>query len=196
MAPLPTSSRNDALAILARAKSLIHTSVTTISSTAATLLRRQSAIIAIPASYSDLNSGPSPGAVAGIVLGSVAGFVLLLWLLYALFGSGIVVSEEGSVVVKERKRSNRTSSRRVSETVEVRRQRPRSPVVDRIVVEEERETRTAPAGSAEEIVVIEEHSPPRRSKSKRDSGYRVVDPMAYGGGDQPMRKSSSRRSRT
>lgn len=38
--------------------------------------------------------------------------------------------------------------------------------------------------------MIEEHSPPRRSKSKREkggreegreSGYRTVDPLAYGG---------------
>jgi hypothetical protein len=166
------------------------------------LLRRQS-MISVPTSYSSLNSGPSPGTVVGIVLGSVAGFLILLWLLYSCFGSGFVSIDEGSVIVRERKRSHRTSSHRASETVEVRRERPRTPAVERIIVEERRESRPAPVVSSDgsrsdEVVVIEEHSPPRRSKSKRDSGYRTVDPLAYAGGDRPMRevrKSSSRRSR-
>lgn len=93
------------------------------------------------------------------------------------------------------------------ETVEVR--RPATPVrivrqppppqrVERIVVEERRETRRerSPVGS-DEVVVIEDHSPPRRSKSKREkerspNGYRTVDPLAYGG-VVGGRKSSSRR---
>ena len=63
------------------------------------------------------------------------------------------------------------------------------------MVEESRETRRSArsrsrsGGESDEVVVIEEHSPPRRSKSKRkeeerrerDSGYRTVDPLAYGG---------------
>jgi len=53
---------------------------------------------------------------------------------------------------------------------------------------------------SDEVVVIEERSPPRRSKGKRDSkdsGYRTVDPLAYGGGGAPMRdvgRKGSRRS--
>jgi len=50
------------------------------------------------------------------------------------------------------------------------------------------------------VVVIEEHSPPpRRSKSKRekverDSGFRTVDPLAYGGvvGGRKERRGSGR----
>lgn len=50
------------------------------------------------------------------------------------------------------------------------------------------------------MVVIEEHSPPpRRSKSKRekverDSGFRTVDPLAYGGvvGGRKERRGSGR----
>jgi hypothetical protein len=43
---------------------------------------------------------------------------------------------------------------------------------------------------SDEVVVIEEHSPPRRKKSHREreerdreveSGFRTVDPLAYGG---------------
>jgi hypothetical protein len=163
------------------------------------LIKRQS-IISIPTSYSSLNAGPSPGVIVGIVLGSVAGFLLALWLLYSCFGSGFVTVDEGSVVVRERKRSRRTSSRRASETVEVRRERPRTPVVERVIVEETRETRVAGSdgSGSNEVVVIEEHSPPRRSKSKRESGYRPVDPLAYAGGDRPIREvreSGSRRPR-
>jgi hypothetical protein len=84
----------------------------------------------------------------------------------------------------------------VSETREV-------PVERIIVTEERRESRrvreVSPSSVGEdEVVVIEEHSPPRRAKSKRESGYRTVDPLAYGGGDRPLRKVSgggSRRSR-
>jgi len=59
----------------------------------------------------------------------------------------------------------------------------------------------------DEVVVIEEHSPPRRKKSHREreirevsrereveSGFRTVDPLAYGGviGGNPRRGSSRR----
>ena len=95
----------------------------------------------------------------------------------------------------------------MSETVEVRRER--SPVrivrpperVERIIVEEtreERRERSRSRGGSDEVVVIEEHSPPRRKKSvkeeRRESGYRTVDPMAYGGA-MGGRKSSGRRDR-
>jgi len=84
--------------------------------------------------------------------------------------------------------------------VEVRRERSpvrivREPVV---IVEETRETRRPPpprerseSRESDEVIVIEEHSPPRRKKSvredrevrevRRESGYRTVDPLAYGG---------------
>jgi hypothetical protein len=87
--------------------------------------------------------------------------------------------------------------------VEVRRERSpvrivREPVVERVIVEETRETRRPPpprdrseSRGSDEVVVIEEHSPPRRKKSvreerevrevRRESGYRTVDPLAYGG---------------
>lgn len=127
----------------------------------------------------------------------------------------VVASDVGSVHI-QRKRSHRGSSRRTSrtETVEVR--RPPAERVERIVVEERRESsRSRPVatvlsdsvGSEDEVVVIEEHSPPRRpSTSKkvkevrevRESGYRTVDPLAYGGGDRPLRdveRRGSRRSR-
>jgi hypothetical protein len=147
----------------------------------------------------------------GIVLGSVGGFLLILWLIYTClnfgnFGSNSSYTE--SVVVRNRRKSHGSQrSRRVSETVEVRRER--SPIrivrepdrVERVIVEEERrEVRRERSRGSDEVVVIEEHSPPRRSKSKRErrdeerreSGFRTVDPLAYGG-VVGGRKTSSRR---
>lgn len=78
------------------------------------------------------------------------------------------------------------------------------PTTERIVVEEHRETRhgSVSRASSDEVVVIEEHSPPRRARSKRESreyrresGYRTVDPLAYGGtvGGRSDRDRRSRR---
>ncbi len=72
--------------------------------------------------------------------------------------------------------------------------------VERVIVEE-RVQRERSRGDSDEVIVIEEHSPPRRKKSVRDreererreSGYRTVDPLAYGGA-VGGRKGSSRRS--
>jgi hypothetical protein len=87
-----------------------------------TLARRQIAVLAIPTTYAGLNSGPQPGSVVGIVLGSVAGFLLLLWFLYTCFGagnpfagvSGAVVEEE---VIRRRSTSSHRRSRSRHETV-------------------------------------------------------------------------------
>lgn len=46
---------------------------------------RQSTVV-IPTTYSSLDSSPQPGVVAGIVLASVGGFLLLLALLYSCLG--------------------------------------------------------------------------------------------------------------
>jgi hypothetical protein len=85
------------------------------------LARRQIAVLAIPTIYTGLNSGPQPGTVVGIVLGSVAGFLLLLWVIYTCFGAGIpfgssrtVVEEE---VIRRRSTASRSRSRNRHETV-------------------------------------------------------------------------------
>lgn len=81
---------------------------------------------------------------------------------------------------------------------------PSPPRTERIIVEEHQERRESRRrGDSDEVVVIEEHSPPRRKKSHRDrerevsrdrevdSGFRTVDPLAYGGvvGGNPRRGS-------
>jgi hypothetical protein len=93
----------------------------------------------------------------------------------------------------------------MSETVEVRRGPSPAPIrivreperVERVIVEERRETRRERSrADSDEVVVIEDHSPPRKSKSKREkeSGYRTVDPLAYGGvvGGRKERRGSGR----
>ncbi len=207
--PLPAASsdiQNPQFAPYTRIASLIRRAASAAPSLPklSSLVPRQNTI-AIPASYSNLTGGPSPGTVVGIVIGSVGGFLLIIYLLYSISGNnraGSVSSE--SVVVHERRKSTRASSSRRhshSETVEVR-SAPSRPVVERVVMQErvvrpEVVRSESTRSGDDEVVVIEEHSPPRRSKSKRDSGYRTVDPLAYGGGDRPLREvrksSGSRR---
>lgn len=175
----------------------------------ASLLRRQVQSSIIPTTYSGLNAGPAPGTVVGIVFGSVAGFLLILWLIYSIFmaqsGHSAPVEEE-VVVSRRRSRSPRRSSprrssprrppssRSHSEVIEVSRQRspPRRETRRETVILEE--TRRPPQREDDIVEVIEEHSPPRRVRreSRRESGYRTVDPEAFGGGNRPLRKVSRR----
>ncbi|KAI9876472.1 MAG: hypothetical protein M1830_006445 [Pleopsidium flavum] len=164
------------------------------------LIRRQT-IVAIPTTYSGLNAGPPPGTIVGIVLGSIAGFLLILWLLYTcsnMSGGGDVVAEE---VVRRRSRSPRRSSRSRSEMMETRRSRspppPRRETRRETIVVEERRAPPPPVVLEREddiVEVIEEHSPPRRVRSNRDrnSGFRPVDPDVYAGGNRPVRKVTRR----
>ncbi|KAH6673537.1 hypothetical protein B0J14DRAFT_50556 [Halenospora varia] len=158
------------------------------------LSARQSTNSIIPTTYGSINSGPPPGTIVGIVLGSVAGFLLILWLFYTCLNFGTWSSSTAyteSVVVRERDRrkSHQSSrshrSRRASETVEIRRERSPPPVrivrepsprrTETIIVEETREERRPPpprvrsvSRGSDEIVVIEDHGPPRRKKSHRE----------------------------
>lgn len=160
-----------------------------------TILRRQQQVNpnVLPTTYAGLNEGPAPGTVAGIVLGSVAGFLLLLWLIYTCFnfdGSFGIYREES---VRRRSRSPRRSSRSRSEVIEVSRQRsPRREVRRETVVVEETTRRTPPERDDDIVEVIEEHSPrrERRGSDRRDSGgfYRTVDPDSFAGGRAPPRK--------
>ena len=156
-----------------------------------------SGIVAIPITYAGLNSGPSPAEVAGIVLGSVFGFLLALLLLYfglrlgGYFSQTTVVTERE--VIRERRRSRSHSGSR-SEMSENSHRPPRREVRRTEITVEARTSRVDPP--EDDIVeVIEEHSPerrPNRRESKRMSGFRTVDPDEFGGGDRPMRRVSKR----
>jgi len=85
------------------------------------LTTRQTPVDTIPAHYGSLYSGPSPGAVAGIVLGSVAGFILLLYLVYLCVnlgsnapswdaGASTTLDGESSVMTRRRRRSHHRHS--------------------------------------------------------------------------------------
>lgn len=208
------------------------TRTTPLSRTLASLLRRQTTVTAtanpiIPATYSGLNAGPTPGTVVGITFGSVGAFLLVLWLIYTCFGLGSGPQGSSSIVEEEvirrrsRSPSRRAPSRRSSprrspsrrgtvvassvsaesEVVmeEVRRERtpppprPRRSSTRRETIVVEETIRRAPPPQDEFIEVIEEHDEPPPRKSKKSSGYKHVDPEAFGGGDGEFRRVSSRR---
>ena len=150
----------------------------------------------VPAAYGSPN-GPDAGTVVGITLGSVAGFVLLLYLIYTCLNVGnpdaftdaeSTVMSMGTASVgtrrsRVRKHRHHRSPRR--ETVEIRtgsgrpavvvEERPGSRVREVVVEDTTRRSvsRARPpprvVDEDEEIVVLEEHSPPRRHKSRRRS---------------------------
>ncbi|KAL8940576.1 MAG: hypothetical protein Q9211_002203 [Gyalolechia sp. 1 TL-2023] len=177
--------------------------------------RQQNPPTLIPQTYSGLNKGPTPGTVVGIVLGSVAGFLLILWIIYTCVTANASRSAnvyEEETVVQRRSRSPRSSrrspprshsrhapsrSRSRSEVIEVSRHRSpqrRETRRETVILEERSRPPPPPVEREDDIVeVIEEHSPPRRSSgSRRVSGYRNIDPESYGGGSRPMRKVGRR----
>ena len=138
----------------------------------------------IPTYYRD--DGPGPGATVGIVLGSIAGFLLLVWLLWALTGQArgnAIRGEEEIVVRRPRRNSNSHRSRRSTRT-EVRefsRSPRRSGGRSAIIVEERRHPRTRSIVVEERsrvpgddvVEVIEEHDDyHERRGTRRSSGYR------------------------
>jgi hypothetical protein len=114
MAPLPTLepsiSSQDTIAghpLSSRSPPLSNPSIIT---QLVSLARRQNSPAIIPTGYGDLDSTTSPGTVAGIVLGSVAGFLLVLWLIYTCLNFNTVNNRSEyteSVVVRERRKSRR-----------------------------------------------------------------------------------------
>lgn len=164
------------------------------------LLQRQSVAGAIPSNYAGLNSGPAPGTVAGIVLGSVAGFILLVWLFWALSQGGwnfrTTQDVEEEVVVRRSRsppRRRRSSRRTEMSTRSPQRERvirqervvrdyppPREASRIRETVMVEESTRPERRVDGDDMVeVIEEHSsvaPPRRKARRSSGGYRSVDP--------------------
>lgn len=130
--------------------------------------RQEATTATIPGAYPGVNAGPDPGTVVGITLGSVAAFLLLLWIAYTCLSMGNrntavtdTVSSYGTASVVTRKSRRRHShqshhrspSRR--ETVEIRTSRvmpmpmpdpPAPPPPERVVMEEtiRRSTPVAP----------------------------------------------------
>ncbi|KAI9683803.1 MAG: hypothetical protein M1829_004137 [Trizodia sp. TS-e1964] len=165
--------------------------------TATTTTTAPPANTALPYLYSGVTGDPSPGTVVGILLGSVGGFLLLLWLLSLCNGGRSSSGSEDELVVRPARHSQssrrshsppRRRSRSREEVVEVRRGSPR---VERVIVEERREERDS------DIVEVFEEAP-RRSRSGR-GGFRTVVPDEFAGGNRPVeevyRKGSKRSTR-
>lgn len=170
--------------------------------------RQQNPIVIIPTTYSDMDDSPPPGTVIGAVLGSVFGFLLILYLIYSLFnrGGGAVVEEE-DFVVREQRRGSRSSRHSHSHSHSHSRSSPpvpRSPVrtetrvEERVIVEETHRAATrSPEDEIVEVIEEEEEPPPRRSRGSRSrptSGYRGIVPDQFAGGNLPMEEVYTRRS--
>ncbi|KAF2997688.1 hypothetical protein E8E13_006323 [Curvularia kusanoi] len=158
----------------------------------APIAKRQQMVIQegiIPTYYNI--SGPEPGTVVGIVLGSVAGFLLIVWLLYSLTNGNksgtttAMAGEEEIVVRRPRRNSHGNRSRRSSHAQmrEVSRSPRQSGGRSHIIVEERRgapppqrtrsiiveERRRVPGDDV--VEVIEEHDDYRERRNSR-RGYR------------------------
>ncbi|GKZ16807.1 hypothetical protein AbraIFM66951_006296 [Aspergillus brasiliensis] len=171
-----------------------------------TILKRSSTAF-IPGTYN--TNGLSPGAVAGVIIGSVLGFIFILYLIFLALGSGrrfssepstatsatmseVVVEEEGSSVARRPPRRSRRREVVEEEVIESggsrrsRRSRAGRSRDSHIVVEES-VTSSDPSNVVE---VEEEHSSVegpggphgrRTRRRSRPGHYRAVDPLAYGG---------------
>jgi hypothetical protein len=160
------------------------------------IAKRQQTIVqpGIIPTYYNL-SGPQPGTVAGIVLGSVAGFLLIVWLIYSVtqgggFGGGRTTTMAGQeeIVVRRPRRNSHGGgggrsrvSRRQQEVREISRSPRRSGGRSQIIVEERRGPPRARSIVVEErhrvpgddvVEVIEEEDYRERRGSRRVGGYR------------------------
>ncbi|KAJ9138944.1 hypothetical protein NKR23_g8240 [Pleurostoma richardsiae] len=198
--PQPAHHESPITSLAARLATAIQapTRTTQSGATRALAARQDTTTSTVPGHYPALGSGPDPGTVVGIVLGSVGGFLLLLWLFYTIANFGGSDAESygtASVVTRHnhsRSRSSRPQHRQHRhhhksprrETVEIRTTSRGPPDRgERVVVEEttRRSASRAPSvapppprvvSEDDEVVVIEEHSPPRRHRSskRRSSG--------------------------
>ena len=150
-----------------------------------------------------ITGGPAPGAVAGIVLGSIAGFLLLMWILWTLStGGGFIRTsnlEEEDVVVRRRSRSPNRGSRRSTHNrtstyqAEMRRSSPRR----ERVIRQERIVRDVPVSSrnersrVRESIIVEER--PERRMDGDDIVEVIEEHSSIGGGAPPPRRKSGRR---
>lgn len=84
------------------------------------IAKRQQQILVIPTTYANLNDGPDPGAVVGITIGAILGFLLLFFLMLFIFraasggrGGGDVVEED---IIRRHHTARSRSTRKRSPT--------------------------------------------------------------------------------
>ncbi|QSS60160.1 hypothetical protein I7I51_04957 [Histoplasma capsulatum] len=172
----PLSSQRNAFSASSLSRSLITKArnITRSISHSSSHLQRRDRMISIPSTYSSFTS--SPGTVVGIVVGTVGGFVLLVWVLFLIFGRSTTIVDDMTTVTDDSRLPRRSAShRRRPEVIEVM-------------------TESTSSRSEDVVEVFEELSTPPQSErkyySKRTGSYRTVDPSEYGGG-----RGSSRRVR-
>jgi len=210
MAPLPPTLRSvdasDALVLEPRQSSSLAAYAITLptngdSPPSALHPRQQSGIVPIPTVYQGLNSGPAPGAVVGIVLGSVLGFIFLIWLLWILSNGSTFIKtnrdEEEDIVVSRHR--THTSDRRRERRSEMSQKPPRSPRRDR-VYRQERITRDFPVPARSpgtsrvrgETVFVDRETTERRVDG--DDIVEVIEEHSSVSGAPPPRRKSKRAS--
>ncbi|KAK3068441.1 hypothetical protein LTR53_013981, partial [Teratosphaeriaceae sp. CCFEE 6253] len=127
------------------ARTLAGTTAPLLPRTPPTLAPRQNdgQLIAIPLFYQ--YGGPAPAAVAGIVLGSVLAFLLLMWLFWSLSNGGgsFIRTSSYQEELSDRRRSRSPRSRRSSRQTEMR---SRSPPRRERVIRQERIVRDRTMG--------------------------------------------------
>ncbi|KAM0719045.1 hypothetical protein Q7P37_004950 [Cladosporium fusiforme] len=204
MAPLPTSIHSvsasdtrilDARQPIAPAAHAIAIPVNNNDANAILQPRQQSGIVPIPTVYQGLDSGPAPGAVVGIVLGSVLGFIFLIWLLWILSNGTTFIrsnqDEEDEVVVSRRRQHDRRRSRR-TEMSQTHRSSPRRDRVyrqERITRDFPPPTRSPGTSRVRESVIIDEGRPSERRVDGDDIVEVIEEHSSVGGGAPPRRKS-------
>ncbi|KAK2612568.1 hypothetical protein QQS21_001338 [Conoideocrella luteorostrata] len=191
---LPTSGATWTSGLVASDDASLSTTLTPDSTFPVVILAESTpTFVAIPSTYNNLNDSPSPGVVAGIVLGSVGGVLVVLFLLYSCLGFGPAVLSPRTIGISNasvlsfhdqhssKHRRRRRPSAHATEMFEVRTR-------ERIVTDAPvRGTSSGPTivnaapppphvpppprvvRDEDEVVVIEEHSPPPRRKSRRHS---------------------------
>lgn len=107
-------------------------------------VKREQQILVIPTTYANLNNSPKPGAVAGITLGAVLGFLLALTIMILIFRS--LYGGDSEVVEEEiiTKRSRRSHAKKQSSTASSSSDGPPIPIpvpIPEVVAESRRSSR-------------------------------------------------------
>ncbi|KAK1465899.1 hypothetical protein CMEL01_11891 [Colletotrichum melonis] len=146
------------------------------------LLPRQTTtngVVVVPATYGGWSS-LGAGAIVGITLGAVAGFLLVLWMVYTCLNFGRPVEASSSSHRSPRARVIATEEVRVRESVS-RPPAPGGPIIVEAAppppMQERRHSRAPPPrivtdDEEDEVVVIEEHSPSDRRRRRHSSSRR------------------------
>ncbi|KAK5168868.1 uncharacterized protein LTR77_006177 [Saxophila tyrrhenica] len=145
--------------------------------------------------------GAAPGAVAGITLGAIAGFLLVLWLLWVLSnGTSFIRTsnlQEEEVVVRHRHSRSPGRSRRSHRSTYQAEMRHSSPRRER-VVRQERIVRDVPQHSrpdssrVRETIIVDEARPERRVDG--DDIVEVIEEHSSVAGAPPPRRKNRRSS--